>query len=78
LRGILARLEKIHSHVVVCHQTVVNQNADSDPEVAEVLRISVSYPIDALKIRLARLAARCDGGPVGEEYADADEPEGGS
>ncbi len=55
----------------------MEQNADSDFDIAEVLRLSVSFPLDELRIRLARLAARCDGKPLGQQYADADATEGG-
>jgi hypothetical protein len=46
---------------------VIEQNADSDVEAAAVLRFSVSFPFDELKIRVAKLAAKYDGKPPGED-----------
>jgi hypothetical protein len=78
LRQILASAEGIQCHIVVCHKALVEQRADCDSDIAEVLRLSVSFPLDDLRIRLARLATQCDGKPLGQQYADADAPKGGS
>jgi hypothetical protein len=73
LRGVLERLKGVHHHSVVVSKCLVEQNADDDYDAAEVIRLSITFPLDRERRLLAKLASRCDGEPVNEDLVDEDD-----
>src|SRR5579862_8915846 len=70
LRSVVKHLDVAAAHVRVCATMLEATGADTDPDAGVVLRVSVGTSLYSQTQRLARLAARCDGRPVDEEYAD--------
>ena len=74
LRAVVGHLEVLASHVRVCTNALEGKAADDDLDVAVVLRETIGTSLYSQTHRLARLAARCDGLPVGEEYMEGGTP----
>jgi hypothetical protein len=78
LRCVVKHLNVVASHVVVCTKALEQQAADEDVDVAVVLRQTVGVSLYSQTSRLARLAARCDGKPVDDDYLPDEPPSDGT
>jgi hypothetical protein len=73
LRSVVKYLNTVASHVIVCTKALEHQAAEADTDVALVLRVTVGASLYSQTQRIARLASRCDGLPVDDDYVDEDE-----